>query len=505
MRRRPDGSGAASRVVVCCLTSLCLLSTGMKTTLAFEQFYRTARDTGERLALVSAGGGTASGTKIITIDIDPRHRFQRIHGFGGAFTQSAATNYFRLSPGRRAEFLRAYFDPENGNGYTLGRVSVHSCDFSTGNWTYVEDGDTELKTFSLRTDEADVIPMIRDAAHVAGRPIRLMASPWSPPAWMKTNGRMINGGSLKPEFAGTWARYLVRFLQAYEKAGLRPWAITTQNETEAVTPWENCVYTGEQERDFVRDHLGPALHAAGFADVRLYVYDHNRDRLIPHCRPILDDQDAARFVTGAAYHWYVSDSFDNLRLFHDAWPDKELFFTEGCAELTKPVQEEGMHGFGVSGEVSTASPLTLDWSIGERYARSIIQDFNRWNVGFIDWNLLLDEQGGPNHVKNFCSAPVMADLRDDTLHYQSSYYYIGHFSRFIKPGAARILTNTDSDDVIATAFVNPDGSTVSVALNQTPQPCVARFSIDGETHAVDIPAHSIVTYVSSAEDPPSCQ
>jgi len=458
--------------------------------------YTTAADREERLActpVVQASTQAAADVAVFT-----GHRFQTIHGFGGSFTPSAARTWLKLPPKARQEFLTACFDPNRGNGYTLGRIPIHSCDFSDGNWTYVSDEDPSLKSFTVARDRQDVLPLVQAANAVAGTPVRLVASPWSPPAWMKDNGRMCQGGALLPEHYDTWARYFVRFLQAYAAEGVPIWGITTQNETEAVTPWENCTYTAAQERDFVRDHLGPALREAGLSATRLYIYDHNRDHMVTHCQPILDDADARAFITGVAYHWYVQRKHDNLRLLHDTWPDKEILFTEGCVELANKAVYEGLEteftGFGSSGEQGI-NPLDGHWSFGERYARSMIEDFNRWNTGFIDWNLLLDERGGPNHVNNFCSAPIMADTRTGNLHYQSSYYYIGHFSRFVGQGARRALCTTAHDALMAAAFVNSDESRVVVVMNDQDEPRSVRLAVDDRPFDLRLPAHSISTAV----------
>jgi glucosylceramidase len=252
---------------------------------------------------------------------------------------------------------------------------------------------------------------------------------------MKTNGDMCHGGRLKPEYRAAWAEYYCRYVRAYEQEGVPIWGLSVQNEPEAVQVWESCLYTGEEERDFVRDYLGPALHANGLGDLRLLIWDHNRDVMVQRASAVLSDPAAAQYVWGTAFHWYVVDRFDNVQLVHDAFPDKKLLFTEGT-------QEGGPH--------------LGEWSMAERYARSMINDLNRWTVGWIDWNLLLDITGGPNHVGNLCSAPILADTATGELHYQSSYYAIGHFSRFVQPGAQRILCATSHDELEAAAFLNPE-------------------------------------------------
>lgn len=381
------------------------------------------------------------------IFIDDRCAFQTIEGFGGAFTESAAVVFHALPPTQQHRFLQAYFDPVRGHGYSFCRTHMNSCDFSLGHYACAPiAGDRALRHFSLAREQEKLIPLMRAAQRVAGKPFHLLISPWSPPAWMKTNGQMNRGGKLKSEYRATWALYYCRFIQALEREGLPVWGLSVQNEPEAAQTWDSCLWTAEEERDFVRDHLGPALKRHRLSRIKIVIWDHNRDRLFERARIAYDDPRAARFIWGAGFHWYCGDHFDNLQAAHDAYPDKKLLFTEGC-------QEGGPH--------------LGSWVPAERYARSMIHDLNRWTVGWIDWNLLLDEKGGPNHVGNFCSAPIMADTRSGELLFQGSYYYIGHFTRFIRPGARRILCAATHDDLESTAFLNPDGSRAVVILNRS--------------------------------------
>ncbi|HXR48699.1 MAG TPA: glycoside hydrolase family 30 protein [Candidatus Limnocylindrales bacterium] len=409
------------------------------------------------------------------IFVDPTKRFQTIEGFGGAFTEAAAVTLQKLGPVNRERVLRACFDRHEGHGYSLCRTHINSCDFALGNYAYDETpGDFELKHFSIERDQRALLPMIQDAQRIAGAPLKLFASPWSPPAWMKTTGQMNHGGKLKPDCRDAWARYFVRYVQEYAKAGVAIWGVTVQNEPEAKQIWDSCIYTPEEERDFVRDHLGPALERAGLGNVKIIIWDHNRDRIVERVQPAFDDPAASRYIWGAGFHWYVADKFENIQLVHDTWPDRKLLFTEGC-------QEGGPH--------------TGEWALGERYARSIIRDLNHWTVGWVDWNLVLDTSGGPNHVGNFCSAPILADTEKDELLFQSSYYYLGHFSRFIRPGARRILCATTRDDLEATAFVNPDDTVAVVVLNRTDKEQQFSLRLPAGGAASAIPARSISTFV----------
>jgi glucosylceramidase len=439
----------------------------------------TARDTGERLTeLPPLALAPAAGEPDASVFIDTTLRFQEFLGFGGAFTEAASVTLDALPPERRDEVLRANFSPTQGHGYTLCRTHINSCDFSLCNYAYTEvEGDVALAHFSIDRDRRSLIPMIRDALRLSDGNLRLFASPWSPPAWMKTNGQMNGGGKLRAEYRQTWAQYYVRYIREYALAGIPIWGLTVQNEPEAAQTWDSCLYTGEEERDFVRDHLGPALRDAGLGHVKLIIWDHNRDRLYERAKVVLDDPRAARFVWGVGFHWYCGDHFDNLQLVHEAYPDKHLVFTEGC-------QEGGPH--------------LGSWDTGERYARSIIEDLNRWTVAWVDWNLVLDVTGGPNHAGNLCSAPILVDTAAREVLYQSSYYYIGHFSRFIRPGARRVGCAKTLDELDATAFLNTDGTVAVVALNRSAQPIGFRLKTGGLEATADVPARGIKTFLLEA-------
>ena len=438
---------------------------------------RTARDASAPLAEQPAPpAATADDDALPRVWVDTTRRFQTVEGFGGAFTEAAAVTWRKLSPPRQDEVLRACFDPLQGHGYTLCRVHMNSCDFALGNYAHVETpGDFALDGFNIDRDRQALLPFIQAALRVAGRPIQLLVSPWSPPAWMKTNGAMNGGGRLRPDCRAAWAQCFVRFIQAYAAEGVPVWGVSVQNEPAASQRWDSCLYSAEEERDFVRDHLGPALEAAGLGQVRIVIWDHNRDGLVERASVVYGDAQAARYVWGAGFHWYVEDQFDQVQLTHDAWPDKQLLFTEGC-------QEGGPH--------------TGSWDLGERYARSMINDLNRWTVGWIDWNLLLDETGGPNHVGNYCSAPLLADTAADRLMPQSSYAYIGHFARFVRPGARRVLCAATRQVLESTAFVNPDGSVATVVMNRSELAVRFVLRVDGQRWLVDLPARAITTCLS---------
>ncbi len=417
----------------------------------------TARDTKDRLtdkrALVWAADkgelDSAWGPKWCapgaTVLVDTGRQYQTLEGFGGTFVEATASVFQQLSPAKQAEVLSDYFDPKRGHGYTVCRTHINSCDL--GNFAYTEvAGDVKLEHFSIARDKQGRIPMMRAAQELAGGPLKIIASPWSPPAWMKTNGEMNHGGKLKPEFRDAWARYYVRFVQEYAKEGVDIWGLTVQNEPESPQTWESCVWTGAEERDFVRDYLGPALERAGLGHVKLIIWDHNRDHMFERGKIVFDDPLAARYVWGTGYHWYTGDNFENVRQLHEAYPDKHLLFTEGSV---------------VNG------PHLGEWQVGETYGHSVINDLNCWAVGWIDWSLLLNLEGGPTASNNFASASILVDTEKDALYRQSSFYYLGHFSRYVRPGARRIICASSRDELETTAFLNGDGRIATVVLNRS--------------------------------------
>ncbi len=448
------------------------------------QVIATARDTALRLTPIStlsfADFGQPRETEVCVF-IDPNHTFQDFVGIGGALTDASAETYAKLPKEKQAEVLKAYYDPVAGIGYTLGRTHIHSCDFSSGSYTYIAEGDSSLSTFDISHDRQYRLPFIKAALAAAGGKLTMYVSPWSPPAWMKDNNDLLHGGHLLPAYAQSWANYYVKFIQAYEKEGIPIWGLTVQNEPMAVQRWESCIYTAEEERDFVKNKLGPTLHRAGMADKKLIIWDHNRDLLFQRANTMFSDPEAAKYVWGVGFHWYETWTggdmqFENLTRVREAFPDKNLVFTEGCVEK-----------FDL-GRID-------DWVLGERYGHSMVNDFNRGVVAWTDWNILLDETGGPNHVSNLCFAPVHADTKTGKLMFTNSYYYIGHFSKYIRPGAKRISASSNRDHLTTTAFQNTDGSVVVVVLNLTEEKIPYRLWIDGKAAETTSLPHSIMTLV----------
>jgi glucosylceramidase len=346
----------------------------------------------------------------ICVFTDPDLKFQTFLGIGGALTDASAETFSKMPEAKQTELMTAYYDSQKGIGYTLARTNIHSCDFSSASYTYITEGDKELKSFSIDHDQQFRIPFIKKAIAAAGGKLTLFVSPWSPPAFMKDNNDMLHGGKLKPEFYQTWADYYVKFIKAYEKTGIPVWGLTIQNEPMATQKWESCIYTANDERDFLKNFLGPTIQKAGLGGKKIIVWDHNRDLMFQRANTIFSDPEASKYAWGMGFHWYESWSggdkmFNNVKLVHEAWPDKNLMFTEGCPESFNPA-------------------MYNNWALGEAYGRSMINDFNNGTVGWTDWNILLDETGGPNHAQNFCFAPVHGNTKTGQLIYTNSYFKI---------------------------------------------------------------------------------
>ena len=408
------------------------------------------------------------------INIFPTFQKQIFHGFGGAFTEAAARCWSRLPENRAKALMDSYFGLE-GLCYTMGRVPMGSSDFSVGHYSCVDSADEPEDTFRTDIDDKYLIPMILATQKSAAKPVKLLLSPWSPPAFMKSNGERNNGGKLKSEYRKRWAACMAKYANHYRKAGCDVRLMSVQNEPEAVQTWDSCVWTAREEGEFAADFLAPALSAVGCEDVEILAWDHNKESLIRRAAGMISVPGAFNAVSGFALHWYTGGHFDTLRMARELWPNKELWFTEGCVE------------YGRFGGMSA-----LDKA--EMYAHDIIGNLNAGISGSIDWNLVLDAKGGPNHAGNFCEAPVMLTEDGTDFVLQSEYYYIGHFSRFIRSGAACLAVSSWNSGIEVTAFENADFSHVLVALNRTDETLPLSVTEDGENaFNFELPAHSIAT------------
>ncbi|MDI6034577.1 glycoside hydrolase family 30 protein [Flavobacterium sp. LB2P84] len=446
--------------------------------------YTTAENTKLRLTQTDKLSFSSSKQPLeteISVFVEPKKTFQNFMGIGGAITDASAEVFAKLSKEKQQELMSAYYDKEKGIGYSLLRTTIHSSDFSSGSYTYIKDGDKDLKTFNIDHDRQYRIPMLKEAIKTAGGKLLLYVSPWSPPAFMKSNGNMLKGGTLLPEYYQSWANYYTKFIKAYEKEGMPIWGLTVQNEPMATQTWESCVYSAEAERDFLKNFLGPIMKKEGLGSKKIVVWDHNRDLMNQRANVIFSDPEASKYAWGMGFHWYETwaggePMFDNVRKVHEAYPSKNLMFTEGCVEKFDAKKYQF-------------------WANGERYGTSMINDFNNGTVGWTDWNILLDQNGGPNHVGNFCFAPIHADTNSGELIYTPSYYYIGHFSKFIRPDAKRVSTAVSRSSLISTSFLNKDGKMVTVVMNHSDKSVTYNLIIATEKTVVVIPAHGIQTLV----------
>lgn len=415
------------------------------------------------------------GQKLIVINSSKT--YQSHLGFGGAFTEAAAETFYQSSKAQQKQIIEAYFS-ENGLNYNLGRTVMHSSDFSpVGSRTYIEEHDAELNSFSIDFDDQEIVPFIKEALKLQPN-LWLLGSPWSPPAFMKSNQTMYYGGKLKKEYYEAWANYFVKYLQEMKKRGIHIDAVSMQNEPEAEQVWESCHYTAEEELQLAKS-VHQALKQAAL-ETKLVIWDHNRDIAAERAHHILKQFGDA--IWGVGYHWYVKEDAQNLSVIHDLYPNHHILFTEGCVEFTNTAVNSNPNGKD-------------KWVNAEFYGRNIIKDAQNYSEGFIEWNLLLNEIGGPNHVGNFCEAPIMYDRVQKQVIFNPSYYYIGHFSRHIKIGAKRIHANhTVDDQVFVTAYLNPDGQIVVVAQNQG---WIKQFTmaVDGKFVDVSLPARSITTFL----------
>ena len=409
------------------------------------------------------------------INLYPQVTFQEITGFGGAITEAVGVTLGKMPEDIVQNVIQAYFGPD-GLGYTFIRSPLDSCDFSLSNYSAVEDvEDVEFETFSISRDEKHIIPYIQAASRAAGQPVPVMLTPWSPPAFMKTNGSKNGGGRLKKEYYAAWSAYICRYVTEYRNRGINAAMLSVQNEPNANQTWDSCLFSAQEEKVFLRDYLAPALQNEGLADVGVYIWDHNKERMFDRALAIIDAE-TDPLIEGIAFHWYSGDHFDALKLVNQVFPNKKLLFSEGCIEYSR---------FDADNQLQSA----------QLYAHDMIGNFNGGMSTFIDWNIILDQNGGPNHAHNYCEAPIMCHTDRGTFQRRLSFYYIEHFSRYIKPGAVRIGTTQFTSRLEITAFRNPDDSLVLVILNQEDDSIDSFVRLDHQLLSVSLPQNSISTIV----------
>ncbi len=378
------------------------------------------------------------------INIYPELTDQVFDGFGGAVTDASAKVLMNMPEKKRKEILKAYFG-RKGNGYSLIRLPMDSCDFSENQYAAATDWKAgEKNSFEFSKEEELQIKLIEEIYAVAGDKLPVLLCPWSPPAAMKDNRDRI-GGKLLRERYRDYADYMCNYITQLRKRGVNVSSVTIQNEQNAWQVWDSCLYTAEEELDFITNTLALSLREYDLEDIDIYLWDHNKERVVE--RALKGFEEAGDKVKGIAFHWYTGDHFEALRAVHERYPDKKLSHTEGCVELLK---------YGDSSEVENAV----------RYAHDILGDLENGTNSYYDWNIVLDEKGGPNYVDNFCDAPVIYDKKWGKVNERLSFHYIGMISRFVRPEAVRITSTSYDSDIDHTAFINKDGSIALVLLNR---------------------------------------
>lgn len=444
----------------------------------------------------------------VTIALKPEQTFQTISGFGGAFTESSAYLLNNLSKKNRDTILKAYF-AKDGARYSLTRTHMNSCDFSLTNYSYtpVED-DVTLEHFNIKEDKGDLIPMIKDAISVSEDGFKIFASPWSAAPWMKDNNSWV-GGKLLPKYYDSWALFFSKYVESYKAEGIDIWGFTVENEPHGNgNNWESMHFSPKEMTDFVQFHLGPKLEADGYGDKVILGYDQNRAGLKEWVDEMYRDEASSKYFHGTAIHWYEStyDYFpEALQYAHNKAPDKYLIETEGCVDSEVPKWKDDTWYWE-----KEATDWGWDWASEEdkhlhpkyapvnRYARDIIGCLNNWVDGWVDWNMVLDTQGGPNWFENWCVAPVIVDPEKDEVYFTPLYYTMVHFSKYIRPEAKVIGLENSDEKLMATAVENPDGTIAVVLFNETKTPKSISLSMNEKTVEISIDAQAIQTIVVSS-------
>ncbi|MFT6904289.1 MAG: glucosylceramidase [Oleiphilaceae bacterium] len=481
---------------------------------------------------------------------------QTLLGIGSSFTESSAFVLAHLDVSARAQVMENIYGAGGAN-FSLARTPIGACDFSVeGRYSYDDVVDDKaLDAFSIDADKDgfskklftgiqdqsfDLLPMIKQALEIKqsqqDQDLRILASAWTAPAWMKDiedwyvrgtpeNNHAGTGGELKTEYIETYARYLVKYLDAYAQEGVCIWGLTPVNEPMGNNgQWESMNFSAESENDFVKNHLGPSLHASGHEQVKILVFDHNRDELEHWADTIFADPESASYVYGAAIHWYESTfkvSEELLELVHQKYPEFSIIHSEGCIDdlgkdapdgILDPARFKEADWFANDSfwwnDNATDWAYTATWPgvIAEdhpiyapvhRYARNIIESFNHWVTGWIDWNIVLDRHGGPNHVGNFCGAPIMIDTDSGEVYYTPIFHVLAQLSRTIRPNDKALQTDcrfSGLDGVIySSASIGEDKLLSVQVLNTSKQAVHYHLQIGVQNTPVCIAANSLQT------------
>ncbi len=441
----------------------------------------------------------------VSITLNPEEKFQTITGFGGSFTEASAYLLNKVSVANRKKILDAYFS-EKGANYSLTRTHIASCDFSLSNYTYAKvQNDLELKNFTIEDDKDDLIPMILEAKAISKEGFKIIASPWTSPPWMKDNKKYV-GGKLLPEFNDTFALYFSKYLDAYKKEGINIWGVTVINEPHGNgNNWESTLFSPKEMTDFVQNHLGPKLENDGWADIKILGYDQNRAGIKEWVDVMYENEKSSKYYDGLAIHWYEStyDFFPKeLQYAHEKAPNKYLIQTEACVDSEIPhwnddawYWKKEATDWGWDWASEKDKHLHPKYAPVNRYAVDIIGCLNNWVDGWVDWNMVLDKQGGPNWFKNWCVAPVIVDPEKDEVYFTPLYYTMAHFSKFMRPGAMKIGCTINHKDLMATAVKNPDGTIAVVIFNPTSEKQSLEIKLNNKIKIISIDAKALQTVI----------
>lgn len=442
----------------------------------------------------------------VQVRVNRNERKQHIEGFGGSFTDASAYLVHQLSEGQRARIMEAYF-AEDGANYSLTRTHMNSCDFSRFHYSSAPvEGDLDLEHFSIEQDLEFLFPMIHMAQGISKEGFHLIASPWTAPPWMKDNNDWV-GGHLRPEMQPTWAQFFVKYAEACKAHGIPLWGFTVENEPHGNGDnWESMLYSPDEMTTFVREHLGPALEGNGLGALKVLGYDQNRAGLDEWTASMYRDAESAQYFDGTAIHWYEStyEIFaDDLERAHEKAPEKLIIETEGCIDAEVPVwQDDDWYwqkeatDWGFTWREAEKKYLHPKYSPVHRYARDIIGCLNHWVNGWVDWNMVLDRQGGPNWFENWCIAPVIVDPEQDEVYFTPLYDVMCHFSKFIRPGATVLASESSDDEVLAVAVETPEGGYAVVCFNPTDTPRNVRIEgLAGECLRVALGPQCLQTIV----------
>ena len=480
--------------------SLMIVSCNTKGNKLMVDVYETSAS-GNKLTKVS--GFTPEKNSSI-IRLDPDQKFQKITGFGGSFTEASASLLNRLSKDKRDTVIQAYFS-EKGANYSLTRTHMNSCDFSLSQYSYspVED-DIHLEHFTIKEDQEDLIPMIKDALKVSKDGFKIIASPWTAAPWMKDNNAWV-GGKLLPKYYDTWALFFSKYINAYKKEGIDIWGFTVENEPLGNNSnWESMHFSPDEMTNFVQNHLGPRLEK-DMHQVKILGFDQNREDLKEWVDSMYQSEASSNYFDGTAIHWYASTYevyAKELLYAHNKAPSKYLIQTEACIDSQIPVWKDDAWywrkeatDWGFDWAQEKDKHLHPKYAPVNRYARDMIGCLNNWVDGWVDWNMVLDTQGGPNWFKNWCIAPVIVDPKKDEVYLTPLYYVMSHFSKFIRPGAQIIKVQKTDNDLMVSACKNPDGSVVVVVFNEGQSEKYFNLNLSGHTYYVSVSSQAIQTII----------